>query len=1136
MTIDVSTLQLVVDSRQVKAAKDDLAALAVQGKETEASLGGINKAAASGLTGFQAQINEMVGGYAELTTASDAYKNAEEYAAKQAADQRTSMYRRMFDQISAQEKEANAASIARQKEINEGLKELAREEAAEKAAIQKAAAQEQAAIQARQLADEEKVKELRIAMYRNMFDEIDARAAESEAAQVALAEKAAAEQRAIHDAKYAAIAGSGAVGSTVANDGYPETAGYTYSPAEQAAMDQSRLDSLAVAEAYRARGKAATEASQVESTASTVGAKAAKDLESEVGRAADGIKNKSRIISDASSGLSEALTGQFGRTRRSIAGIVNATGVLNGLFTPIGLGLLAVGAGVAAVTAAEVAGEKQQDSYNTSLRLTGEYAGLSEDAMLAFARSLTASNVSIGTSIETLGKLASSGRFTKEQIELIAPAVVQMAARTNASVDETIAIFDKLADDPVRGLINLDKQYHFLTISVLDHVRALQEQGSTQEAVTAAIDSATSAIGSRLDEQKENVGNLAEAWRGLKNWISEATQAMESWGKHDTSADSQILTLLGKNQELVELRDAKKNSPFISNSGVDEIQKEIDANNVIIGQLRKKAAAEDAATAAKSAESRANSEAAQAEASLHEKALQYNREARKEQELNDANSKYNIALKGKDADPDKLKQEYDETVAGINQRYKPRGAGALNSAQQNSDVGTYKSQLADIAAQEKSTFATLAEQRNSYAITSNDFFVGQVEAIIKWHDATVSNLQSQEEAIKRHMGTGAAYINSQNRLKTLDGELAKADTEYTTQLVKATDERNKARDKETASLARFEAAIKQELDAKQRQIDSEVRSVSMSSKDAGRANEIDDIYSSQARKEFEYVTENTDKAGTEGYKKRIADIRQETLDMISKVKAGYSALDTAQATWQNGAIAGFREWAQSGLDEAGLMKTFVMDSFDTMSASILEFATTGKTSVKGMVASILTDFAKMELRVAESKILSGIIGAFFGGGSDGAGGTMASIGDGAWSGSANGNVFSGSSSLSAYSGSVVSSPTFFAAAGAPQAYASGGNVMGEAGPEGIFPLQRGADGKLGVKATGGTGDINITVATTVIVDSNGNAKSQTKVSGADNKGIGKAVSDELNKAIDDRIRTLTRPGGYLWQVKNGQVS
>lgn len=89
---------------------------------------------------------------------------------------------------------------------------------------------------------------------------------------------------------------------------------------------------------------------------------------------------------------------------------------------------------------------------------------------------------------------------------------------------------------------------------------------------------------------------------------------------------------------------------------------------------------------------------------------------------------------------------------------------------------------------------------------------------------------------------------------------------------------------------------------------------------------------------------------------------------------------------------------------------------------------------------------------------------------------------------AKGNVYS-MPSLSAYSGSIVSQPTFFA---------NGGNVMGEAGPEGIFPLKRGADGKLGVVAHGaGGGDVTVNV----INNTDAQARTERRTDGRGNSII-----------------------------------
>ena len=78
---------------------------------------------------------------------------------------------------------------------------------------------------------------------------------------------------------------------------------------------------------------------------------------------------------------------------------------------------------------------------------------------------------------------------------------------------------------------------------------------------------------------------------------------------------------------------------------------------------------------------------------------------------------------------------------------------------------------------------------------------------------------------------------------------------------------------------------------------------------------------------------------------------------------------------------------------------------------------------------------------------------------------------------ANGGAFSGGNVIPFASGGVVGSPTNFAMSGGRT------GLMGEAGPEAIMPLKRGADGKLGVATSGGSQSItvvqNINVSTGV---------------------------------------------------------
>ncbi|UXU76248.1 phage tail tape measure protein [Paracoccus sp. SMMA_5_TC] len=69
---------------------------------------------------------------------------------------------------------------------------------------------------------------------------------------------------------------------------------------------------------------------------------------------------------------------------------------------------------------------------------------------------------------------------------------------------------------------------------------------------------------------------------------------------------------------------------------------------------------------------------------------------------------------------------------------------------------------------------------------------------------------------------------------------------------------------------------------------------------------------------------------------------------------------------------------------------------------------------------------------------------------------------------ANGGAFAQGRVMPFAKGGVVSQPTYFPMRGAT-------GLMGEAGPEAIMPLRRGADGRLGVAAAGsGTRPVNVT--------------------------------------------------------------
>ena len=109
--------------------------------------------------------------------------------------------------------------------------------------------------------------------------------------------------------------------------------------------------------------------------------------------------------------------------------------------------------------------------------------------------------------------------------------------------------------------------------------------------------------------------------------------------------------------------------------------------------------------------------------------------------------------------------------------------------------------------------------------------------------------------------------------------------------------------------------------------------------------------------------------------------------------------------------------------------------------------------------------------------------------------------------SANGNVFAQNGIVPFANGGIVDRPMMFP-------FAKGIGLMGEAGPEAIMPLKRGADGKLGV--AGGGGGTSVTIN----VDASGSS-----VQG--NNGQSAALGRAIAASVQAELVKQKRPGGLL---------
>jgi phage-related minor tail protein len=165
----------------------------------------------------------------------------------------------------------------------------------------------------------------------------------------------------------------------------------------------------------------------------------------------------------------------------------------------------------------------------------------------------------------------------------------------------------------------------------------------------------------------------------------------------------------------------------------------------------------------------------------------------------------------------------------------------------------------------------------------------------------------------------------------------------------------------------------------------------------------------------------------------------------------------------------FAEQAARNMQDA--FADFLFDPFDQSLDSLADnFATTLRRMAANYLSSQLFDLLKSSVSGAGTGIGGSIFTSLFSGIAGLFGGGSQAASDAAFLASAKGNVFAGGNVIPFATGGVVNAPTFF-----PLSSGKTG-LMGEAGPEAIIPLARGADGKLGIKGGfGGGQNVNITV-------------------------------------------------------------
>ncbi|KRP59089.1 phage tail tape measure protein [Pseudomonas trivialis] len=835
--------------------------------------------------------------------------------------------------------------------------------------------------------------------------------------------------------------------------------------------------------------------------------------------------------------LGNALSsGDWGSGVRAVAQLgagagAGAAGLL-AILAPLALATAAVGG----LAVAYYRGSEEQDRYNKSLILTGNYAGVSAGQLGDMARQVSATVGTTGQAAEVLALLAGNGKIAGESFTGIAQAAVSMREATGKAVGETVAEFSKLADDPVKASAALNDQYHYLTASVYSQIAALEEQGDHAGAVKLATEQYADAINERTPKILENLS----FWERAYNAVAKAADGLKNAGRRDINSDIE--------NARSDLLEAQNMDGLFQNQKSKDALIEFRQNRLNMLEDEKAAQADIAKWEGEQAKAQGAAVTAMTKVDALTKSSLTN-EQKRTKELEDYKQQLDDIRKVAPNDPRLAQATVDKNIANINAKFKdPKAAGtqvdltSFNNAKNDlaAITDTYKNYQKELEAAQKA--GLLSEE--DYLLRRQALIGNQLDQTKAAYEAEIAAL----EAAKGKKTTSAAQIiQLDQKIADARAGMVKAQKDADSQLeVLATNETGRLA-KQERSISTYVQALGQQQRALELAGQRAVLGVGRGDRQNALSGELNSQQDRFAQQTLELANQKSDPSrnmSEEEFKRKSQALADANKAATDQIRQNYVDVESAQGDWTKGATAAWENYLDSAKDIAGQTKSLFGNAFSSMEDSIVNFAMTGKASFSDFAKSILADMARIATRQAASGLLGSLVGlgvsaasAYFGGGA-----TPASAGSTAagyspevlagWSGvtQAKGGAWASGVQMfadgGAFTNSVVSKPTAFGMAGGKT------GVMGEAGAEAIMPLTRTSSGKLGVMAMGGGGAGATQINVEVHIDGEGNASSTADAPGYDL--FGKELATFVEQKYQELRSKDMRQGGVINKAIKGR--
>ena len=494
------------------------------------------------------------------------------------------------------------------------------------------------------------------------------------------------------------------------------------------------------------------------------------------------IKQQLLGAGDAADESSDSLSANANSLSENAENAKKLTGFLN----PMTIGIGALVAVVGTLTYAWYKGSQEQQEFNKSLVLTGNIAGVTTGQLADMARSV-ADNTGNTTAAaaQALNRIVSGGKIATGSMQTVTEAVVAMNDATDESIDSMVADFEKIAQNPVAAIGELNDKYHFLTLATYNQIKALQDEGNQQEAARLATETYAATMKQRADQIQGNLGSLEQAWKWLGDAAKGAWDAMLDIGR-EKSIEQKIAEAqdeLGRAQKSLSDLSAgqsKYAGPYGAwkSSDLSMLQKGVDAAKARLASLQSEKMAQDTINGIYNAGNERQQEGIKAQAYINTLTEQTLTNAQKRTREQDKLTK---ALEKTRAAGTSISAEEEARLrANINEKYKdpklpktPKGKAYTEDAatrlldQINQQTAAMQSQLDASDKLNSATQARIKFEQQIADLKSKTQLTADQKSILSRSDE-ILQAYKQQEALQNSVKTLDDYRKMQEQVKTKD--------------------------------------------------------------------------------------------------------------------------------------------------------------------------------------------------------------------------------------------------------------------------------------------------------------------------------------------------------------------------------